>query len=122
MTATTALAPSSLYNLLTSVLALPVIVPAALQATMGTNHSFSRLTRGWISRKFKAIFGLQPTISDPELEAVFDAPKNFANQFGGTKNSRSNQKNRMKFVAQIAGKFNYLMLKRRSDTGGEIKK
>ena len=93
-----------------------------LTKTMDANHRFSRLTNGWISPKFKVIFRASPTNNDPELEAVFDSPKNTLDQLTGTSQSLPNRVDRMIFVSQIAQKFNKLMLTKRSYVESELKK
>lgn len=93
-----------------------------LRETMDTNHRFSRLTNGWISPKFKVIYSFSPTNTDPELESVFDAPENSIDRYFGPIGSLPNQEDRMKFVAQIAEKFNSLMKKRPSYMEGELRK
>ena len=93
-----------------------------LKETMDANHRFSRLTDGWISPKFKVIFAFSPINSNPELEAVFDAPKGLADQFSGTSKSLPNQDDRMVFVGQIAKKFNLLMSTKHSYVESELRK
>ena len=95
---------------------------ALLKQTMDTNHKFSRLTGGWISPKFKVIYRASATNDDPELEAVFDAPSNLLDQLTGTSKSLPNVEDRMRFVEQIAKKFNLLMLNRRPYMDGELRK
>jgi hypothetical protein len=89
---------------------------------MDTNHRFSRLTNGWLSPKFKVIYSASPHNDNPELETVFDAPENLAEQFVGKIKSLPNAEDRMGFVGEIADDFNYLMENKRSHMDGELRK
>ena len=93
-----------------------------LTQTMNTNHRFSRITNGWISPKFKVIYSASPENTNPELEAVFDAPDSLISRFTGAIKSLPNQEDRMAFVAQIAEKFNKLMLVRQDYMEKELRK
>ncbi len=93
-----------------------------LQETMDMNHQFSRLTNGWMSPKFKVIYSAKPQNGLPELEAVFDQPTSMTDQFLGGRQSLPNAADRMKFVEQIAKKFNFLMSAKRAYMEGELRK
>ena len=89
---------------------------------MDTNHRFSRITNGWISPKFKVIYSFSPKNNDPALETVFDAPKGIVDRFAGNPESLPSQADRMKLVAAIAKKFDFLMEKRRVYMDGGLQK
>ena len=93
-----------------------------LKETMDINHRFSRLTGGWISPQFKVVYRALPKTDDPALETVFDVPKGVIDHFSGAKKSLPNHEDRMEFVAQIAKKFNGLMLNKKTYMEDELRK
>ena len=93
-----------------------------LKETMDMNHQFSRQTDGWISPKFKVIYSAAGSNANPELETVFDPPKDTKARFLGSRDSLPNPDDRMKFVAEIAADFHRLMEQKRSYMEAELKK
>ncbi|MFC4931956.1 DUF2515 family protein [Massilia sp. GCM10023247] len=93
-----------------------------LKETMDVNHRFSRITNGWLSPKFKVIYSASATNARPELETVFDAPRNFKDRLTGKRQSLPDVDDRMQFVEKIAQQFNYLMIDRRKYMESELKK
>ena len=95
---------------------------ASLKRTMDINHLSSRTTGGWLSPQYKVIFSAETQVSVPELEVVFDAPKNMKERFFGTRRSLPFGEDRMKFVKDIADSFNVLMSDNRPYMEGELLK
>lgn len=93
-----------------------------LKETMDTNHTFSRVTNGWLSPKFKVIYSANAKNDDSTLETVFDAPVGMAERFFGDRKSLPNAADRMEFVESIAKQFNHLMQTRRDYMEAELRK
>lgn len=92
----------------------PVIYDdSQLIKTMDVNHYFSRLTGGLLSPTYTLYFSAAPKNSDPDLQITFDQPKGWKDRRTGPKASLPNANDRMKYVGEIADKFNDLMARKR---------
>ena len=93
-----------------------------LKNTMDSNHKFSRWSAGMLSPQFKVVFAFNPHIEDKSLQAIFDVPTGITDRYLGRRKSLPNRQDRMGFVAEIAAKFNRLMLDQLPYMEGEMHK
>ena len=93
-----------------------------LKSTMDTNHLLSRWSKGLLSPEFKVVFCFNPQVEDKSLQAIFDVPTGIQDRYLGDRKSLPNERDRMKFVEEIATKFNGLMVKRRHFMEAELRK
>lgn len=94
--------------------------------TMDVNHWISRALGGWLSPTYTLYFGAAPKNDNPDLQITFDAPAGAWDRtkgaLGGKLKSLPNPQDRMKYVADIAAKFNKLMTTKRTYMEAELRK
>jgi hypothetical protein len=95
---------------------------AKLIKTMDINHAISRYSYGFLSPRYAVVFSAKPKTDDPKLQTVFDEPKDPWDYATGPKKSLPNPVDRMKYVGEIATKYNKLMAEDRAYLDGELQK
>lgn len=93
-----------------------------LKKTMDLNHELSRRLGGWLSPPFQVVFSAKNDSDDKDLTVRFDPPEGAWDRLTGTDKSLPNPVDRMKFVADIAKKFNARMTDNKPYMEAEIKK
>ena len=94
---------------------------AKLKETLDMNHAYSRRA-GWLAPPFQLVFSAAKDADDPELIVRFDPSVGALDWLSGSNKSLANTTDRMKFVGDIATRFNELMLKDKSYIEGELRK
>jgi len=94
---------------------------AKLKETLDMNHAYSRRA-GWLAPPFQVVFSAAKDADDPELIVRFDPSVGALDWLSGSNKSLANTTDRMKFVGDIATRFNELMLKDKSYIEGELRK
>lgn len=89
--------------------------------TLDTNHKVARAFGSFFSQPYILYLSASPVNSNPKRRVVFDEPKNPWDRITGPKKSLPNPEDRMQYVAQIADKFNDLMLAERNYMEGELR-
>ena len=95
---------------------------AKLVKTMNVNHIISRYSGGFLSPRYAVIYSAASKTDDPKLQTVFDEPKSPWDYATGAKQSLPNPVDRMKYVNDIATKYNDLMATQRRYMEGELQK
>lgn len=88
--------------------------------TMDVNHFISRASLGALSPTYTLYFSAAPRNDDPNRKITFDPATGPLDYFTGRKGSLPNPQDRMKYVGQIAEKFNNLMARNRAYMDREL--
>lgn len=94
---------------------------AKLKETLDMNHAYSRRA-GWLAPPFQVVFSAAKDTNDPEGKVIFDPAGGVLDWLSGSNKSLANTTDRMKFVGDIATRFNKLMLKKKPYIEGELHK
>lgn len=92
-----------------------------LKETLDMNHSYSRFS-AWLAPPFQVVFSAAKDADDPELKVQFDPPVGVMDRLRGSNKSLANVDDRMKFVGEIAKRFNRFMSKDKAYMEGELRK
>ena len=105
-----------------NILQLLIYRDAKLIKTIDANHAISRYSGGFLSPRYAVVYCAAPKTDGSKLQTAFDQPKGLWDYATGTKKSLPNPVDRMKYVNEIAKKYNDLMATQRGYMEGELQK
>ena len=90
--------------------------------TMNVNHLISRYLGASVSQPYELVFSASPTNEEPSLRVTFDQPTGIWDHITGPKKVFPDPEDRMKYVDEIAARFNELMTEEREYMESELRK